>query len=97
MARYHPPDAAELLSIALTSAGLENVLSRITDRFGNSAQVQYQGQMSHPLDHDDRAHSTAVAFTTSSTYVVQSRPRRLFIDIGRQPETHTAQCWLVPY
>lgn len=35
MTRYHPPDAAELLSVALSSAGLEKVLSQLTDRCGD--------------------------------------------------------------
>lgn len=30
--RYEEADAAELLSVALTSSGLENVLTRLTDR-----------------------------------------------------------------
>eukprot|EP00903_Cladosiphon_okamuranus_P010191 g9650.t1 len=39
MARYHPPDEPELLSVALKSAGLESALSRLTERINDLESV----------------------------------------------------------
>lgn len=40
MTRNPPPEAAELLSVALTSAGLEQVLSQLTGRCGDLPKIR---------------------------------------------------------